>query len=49
MILCVGGDIHGAIDQFYADVLAFEKSLEVRFDRLSEITQKTLHRVILIV
>jgi hypothetical protein len=32
MILCVGGDIHGALDQFYGNVLAFEAALGVRFE-----------------
>jgi len=34
MILCAAGDIHGAIDRFYADVLAFEVELGVRFDHV---------------
>ena len=32
MILCAVGDVHGAINQMYADVLAFEARLGVRFD-----------------
>ncbi len=32
MILCAAGDIHGAIDQLFAEVLAFEEALGVRFD-----------------
>lgn len=32
MILCAAGDIHGAMDRLYEDVLAFEQSLNVRFD-----------------
>lgn len=32
MILCAAGDIHGALDQLYADVLALEQALAVRFD-----------------
>jgi hypothetical protein len=31
MIICAAGDIHGALDQLYEDVLAFEESLGVRF------------------
>lgn len=31
MILCAAGDIHGAIDRMYEDVLAFEEALGVRF------------------
>ncbi len=31
MILCAAGDIHGALDRFYTDVLAFEETLDVRF------------------
>lgn len=27
ILLCAGGDIHGALDRFYADVLAFEAAL----------------------
>ena len=32
MILCAAGDIHGAMDRLFDDVLAFEQSLNVRFD-----------------
>ncbi len=32
MIICAAGDIHGKIDWFYADVLAFEKAAGIRFD-----------------
>lgn len=32
MIICAAGDIHGQIDWFYADVLAFEKAAGIRFD-----------------
>jgi predicted phosphohydrolase len=32
MIICAAGDIHGAIEQLYDDVLAFEESLGVRFE-----------------
>jgi hypothetical protein len=32
MFLCAAGDIHGALDQLYDDVLAFEKALGLRFD-----------------
>ena len=31
MIFCAAGDIHGALDRLYDDVLAFEASLGVRF------------------
>ena len=31
MIICAAGDIHGAIDRLYEDVLAFEESLGARF------------------
>ena len=31
MFICAAGDIHGAIDRFYDDVLAFEAALGVRF------------------
>ncbi len=34
MILCGAGDIHGAIDRLYFDVLAFEADLGVRFDHV---------------
>lgn len=34
MILCAAGDIHGAIARFYADVLAFEAELGLRFDHV---------------
>ena len=32
MLICVAGDIHGAMDRLYDDVLAFEASLGARFD-----------------
>ena len=31
MIICAAGDIHGAMDRMYEDVLAFEAALGVRF------------------
>lgn len=31
MFICAAGDIHGAIDRLYQEVLAFEESLGVRF------------------
>ncbi len=34
MLLCAGGDIHGALDRFYADVLAFETALGSPFDHV---------------
>jgi Icc-related predicted phosphoesterase len=32
MLICAAGDIHGAMDRLYQDVLGFEASLGVRFD-----------------
>jgi len=32
MLICAAGDIHGAMNRLYRDVLAFEVSLGVRFD-----------------
>jgi len=32
MILCAAGDIHGALDRLYADVLDFERAIHVSFD-----------------
>jgi predicted phosphodiesterase len=32
MFLCAAGDIHGALDRLYRDVLAFEGALGLRFD-----------------
>jgi predicted phosphodiesterase len=32
VLICAAGDIHGAIERFYHDVLAFEAALGVRFD-----------------
>jgi hypothetical protein len=32
MILCAAGDIHGALDRMFTDVLAFETALSVCFD-----------------
>jgi hypothetical protein len=37
MIICVAGDIHGAMDRLYQDVLAFEASLGIRFDYLLQV------------
>jgi Icc-related predicted phosphoesterase len=34
MLICAAGDIHGAMDRLYRDVLAFEQSLGVRFDHV---------------
>lgn len=32
MIICAAGDIHGALDQLFENVLAFEQALRVTFD-----------------
>ncbi len=32
MLICAAGDIHGAMDRMYEDVLAFETALGVRFE-----------------
>jgi hypothetical protein len=32
MLICAAGDIHGAMDRLYQDILAFEASLSIRFD-----------------
>lgn len=32
MLICAAGDIHGAMDAMYEDVLAFEANLDVRFE-----------------
>jgi predicted phosphodiesterase len=32
MLICAAGDIHGAIERLYDDVLAFETALSARFD-----------------
>lgn len=32
MLLCSAGDIHGAIDRLYNDVLAFENAIGERFE-----------------
>lgn len=32
MLICAAGDIHGAMDRLYDDILAFEESLGVHFD-----------------
>jgi hypothetical protein len=32
VIICAAGDIHGSLDRLYADVLAFEAALGVRFE-----------------
>jgi len=33
VILCAAGDIHGALDRLYEDVLAFETALGARFEQ----------------
>jgi Icc-related predicted phosphoesterase len=37
MIICAAGDIHGAIDRLYQDVLAFEATLGIRFDYVLQV------------
>ncbi len=37
MIICVAGDIHGAMNRLYEDVLAFEESLHIRFDYVLQV------------
>lgn len=32
MLICAAGDIHGAIDRMYDEILAFEGTLGIRFD-----------------
>ena len=32
MLICAAGDIHGAMECLYEDVLAFEQNLGARFD-----------------
>jgi len=32
MFICAAGDIHGAMNRLYDDILAFESALGVRFD-----------------
>jgi hypothetical protein len=32
MLICAAGDIHGAMDRLYQDVIEFEAVLGVRFD-----------------
>ena len=32
VLICAAGDIHGAIERLYDDVLAFEAALSARFD-----------------
>jgi predicted phosphodiesterase len=32
MFICIASDIHAAMDRVYDDLLAFEESLNVRFD-----------------
>jgi len=32
MLICAAGDIHGALDRLYEDVLAFEDTLGMRFE-----------------
>jgi len=34
MLVCAAGDIHGALDRMYEDILAFEASLGVRFEHV---------------
>ena len=37
MLICAAGDIHGAMDRLYQDVLAFEASLGLRFDYVLQV------------
>lgn len=37
MIICAAGDIHGAIDKLFDDVLEFEAALKVRFDHVLQV------------
>ena len=37
MLICAAGDIHGAMDRLYHDVLEFEASLGVRFDYVLQV------------
>jgi len=32
MLICAAGDTHGALDRLYGEILAFERTLGVRFD-----------------
>jgi len=32
VLICAAGDVHGAIERLYDDVLAFEAALSARFD-----------------
>jgi len=34
VLICAAGDIHGAIERLYEEVLAFEADLSARFDWL---------------
>jgi Icc-related predicted phosphoesterase len=37
VFICAAGDIHGAMDRLYVDVVAFEASLGVRFDYVLQV------------
>ncbi len=37
MVICAAGDIHGALNRLYEDVLAFEAVLRVRFDYVLQV------------
>ena len=37
MMLCVAGDVHGAIDVLFVDILAFERQLGVTFDYVLQV------------
>ena len=37
MLICAAGDIHGAIDRMYDEILAFEGALSIRFDYVLQV------------
>lgn len=41
MVICAAGDIHGAMDRLYHDVLVFEASLGVRFEQRLNATSRS--------
>jgi hypothetical protein len=45
MIVCAVGDIHGALDRLYADVLDFEAPLGVRFEWVAIVDRVVFTRV----
>jgi len=45
VLICAAGDIHGAMERLYNDVLTFEAALGARFDWVLHVGDFAPHRV----